>query len=692
MANRYWVGGTGTWDTTAGTKWSTTSGGAGGSAVPTSSDDVFIGNKVAPDWVGSTAYVLTNIVSPTTANGYYYECTTAGTTGVSEPTWPTTAGNTVNDGTAVWTCRLATVTVAASASAKSLDFTNFIGTATFSASVLMYGSLTFVSGMTLTSGASFIWSSMTSGTAILTTAGKSLGSITIAGSGGTLQLADDLTLTVTGNALNGAAGTFSTNNKTVTLTGNNNNVNQLIRGNGYNFTGSNAFYNLIIKPATAASINKNTNFDANIEVTNNLTLDSNSTDPRYRLRISSYTRGTTRTITCNGTVTASYCDFEDITGAGTASWDLSAATGGSGDCGGNSGITFSTPINCYGKGTTKNFSSASVWYASDYSTGVRYPLPQDTVKLLTDGTNRAYGTWTQDIQRIGTIDCSDATYPFTGTLTTSTAATCYGSIILTSGMTLTASTQTYIFAGRGNNTLTNAGKSWAKVISYDMITGSMTITDNFVSTTTNTASLSSGTLTAQGNMTLAGFGISGSSTRTLNMGSGTWEFNKDNNPWAATTTTGLTFNKDSATIKLTGTLTADRTFAGGGLTYNNIWNATSGAFSIIFTGSNTFNQFKSDAGRLFKFTAGTTTTAADWVLTGTAGNNITITSATAASHTLAKSGGGTVVGDYLTISYSTATPANTFYAGNNSTDSGNNSGWIFSTPSTGSGFFFGSNF
>lgn len=40
-ASRYWVGGTNTWNSTAGTKWATSSGGAGGAAVPTSSDDVF---------------------------------------------------------------------------------------------------------------------------------------------------------------------------------------------------------------------------------------------------------------------------------------------------------------------------------------------------------------------------------------------------------------------------------------------------------------------------------------------------------------------------------------------------------------------------------------------------------------------------------------------------------------------------
>jgi hypothetical protein len=42
MANRYWVAATAnTWNGTAGTKWSTTSGGTGGAAVPTAADDVF---------------------------------------------------------------------------------------------------------------------------------------------------------------------------------------------------------------------------------------------------------------------------------------------------------------------------------------------------------------------------------------------------------------------------------------------------------------------------------------------------------------------------------------------------------------------------------------------------------------------------------------------------------------------------
>ena len=57
------------------------------------------------EWVTVTAYTITDTAVPTTPNGYAYDCTTAGTSGGSEPTWPTTAGDTVTDGTAVWTAR-----------------------------------------------------------------------------------------------------------------------------------------------------------------------------------------------------------------------------------------------------------------------------------------------------------------------------------------------------------------------------------------------------------------------------------------------------------------------------------------------------------------------------------------------------------------------------------------------------------
>ncbi len=58
-------------------------------------------------WQASTAYTLGTVVVPPAGleNGFRYECTTAGTSGGSQPTWPIVEGATVADGTVTWTCR-----------------------------------------------------------------------------------------------------------------------------------------------------------------------------------------------------------------------------------------------------------------------------------------------------------------------------------------------------------------------------------------------------------------------------------------------------------------------------------------------------------------------------------------------------------------------------------------------------------
>ena len=61
-------------------------------------------------WVASTAFSVGNVRRSTgdEGTGLFFRCTTAGTSASSEPEWPNSAGDTVTDGTCVWTAISAT--------------------------------------------------------------------------------------------------------------------------------------------------------------------------------------------------------------------------------------------------------------------------------------------------------------------------------------------------------------------------------------------------------------------------------------------------------------------------------------------------------------------------------------------------------------------------------------------------------
>lgn len=64
-------------------------------------------------WAVSRAYALGDFVRPTTNNGFVYEATVAGDShGATEPTWPTTEGLTVVDNGVTWTCRKKSIWIA----------------------------------------------------------------------------------------------------------------------------------------------------------------------------------------------------------------------------------------------------------------------------------------------------------------------------------------------------------------------------------------------------------------------------------------------------------------------------------------------------------------------------------------------------------------------------------------------------
>jgi prepilin-type N-terminal cleavage/methylation domain-containing protein len=58
--------------------------------------------STSPEWQASTAYTRGMRVLPPSASGKHFLCTTSGTSGTVEPTWPQTAGSTLTDGTVRW--------------------------------------------------------------------------------------------------------------------------------------------------------------------------------------------------------------------------------------------------------------------------------------------------------------------------------------------------------------------------------------------------------------------------------------------------------------------------------------------------------------------------------------------------------------------------------------------------------------
>lgn len=63
--------------------------------------DVIAIDDIGDRWFASTDYALTDRVFPAVPNGHWYEAEAGGTSGASEPVWPTTGG-TVVDGSVTW--------------------------------------------------------------------------------------------------------------------------------------------------------------------------------------------------------------------------------------------------------------------------------------------------------------------------------------------------------------------------------------------------------------------------------------------------------------------------------------------------------------------------------------------------------------------------------------------------------------
>lgn len=68
-------------------------------------DDVLALGRYDTAWAATTAQAVGSRRRPTVINGFHYRAVSGGTTGGTQPTWPTTEGATISDGTVTWLCQ-----------------------------------------------------------------------------------------------------------------------------------------------------------------------------------------------------------------------------------------------------------------------------------------------------------------------------------------------------------------------------------------------------------------------------------------------------------------------------------------------------------------------------------------------------------------------------------------------------------
>ena len=655
MADRYWVGGTANWDATAGTKWATTSGGAGGASVPTSADDV------------------------------YFDAASGAVT----------------------------CTVSTTQNCRGLNFTGFTGTLAGTGSIQAQGNVIVASGMTWTlSGTLWILGGVTQ---TLTTNGKSLTcTVNIDNAATVCNLADALTTTA---ALTVTRGTFTTNNYNVTassIVSSNSNTRTInlgsstvsvtntvgfststnltfnagtsqinlsaanailhggtgqtfynvaftsTAGNTHAINGANTFNNLSVAGRTSAGVPA-LSISADQTINGTLTLSA-GTNATMRTFVRSNTIGTTRTLTCAAVSSLTDIDFRDIAIAGAA-----APVSGTrlGDCKGNSGITFDAPKTVYFASATQTSWASGAWNITPSTVGasiVYFPLAQDTAIFPSSPAYPQSGNTVtiNAAYNIGTIDMSARTSNTMTLATGTTTPTIYGNWINGTGTTLTG-TGTLTFAGRGSQTITSAGKTFTQAISINSPSGSVTLQDALTSSNTTVAptiAIPNGTFDLNGyNLTQSGNSVQGFAFQTttlgvLALGSGTFTIAASGS---------ATFNNDlGCAVTGTGTISltsaSAKTFRGGGIqTYPTINQGGTG--TLTFTGSNKFAGLTNTAIGRIQFTGGTTNEFSSFTISGALGNLLQLGSTNTTQAILIK--------------------PNTWNMGVLSTDAGNNTGLNF---------------
>jgi hypothetical protein len=688
MADRYWVGNTigqTTWDNVAGSKWATTSGGAGGASVPNAGDNVIF------DTNSGTGTVTVNTVNASCANftltatqalliqssgsfdvdvnGSVLSLVAGGSASVAFLRFRFSSATTLTtNGKAIGNMQIGALPATVIQLADNLTITDSFD--------LTQGTFT-TNNFNVTVGANFSCTGSSTRT-------LNLGSSTI-------EVYNTFLLTATGLTFNVGTSTisFTTPNGAPVLSATGYTFNNVIFNSNTNYAltcSSCTFNNLTVGNNNSATILSMT-VSGNNTVTG--TFQTTSTTAIQRVFIRSDTLGTARTFTC-AAVSLSDADFADIAAAGAASPFTGTRLG---DCKGNTNITFPAAKTVYWNLAGAQNWSATAWATSSGGTPAvnNFPLAQDTAVF--DNAGSVTGNITINRSwNIGELNCGTKTTSMR--IIASSTPNCYGNVTLDNGGVrgFSAISGSFNFCGRNTQTVTSNAQKWSNGLLINSIGGTVILADDFYDDSSGGTVLTAGTFNVNNkNITTYTFTLgASSSSKSLLMGSGTWQLDGTGTVWnVETNASGFTLNANTSTIKIF----FSSTFRGNSNTYYDLsfvgtgYNPSTTSFNIF--GSNTFNSVTSTIKGNCNITIDGDTTVGAWNVSGYSSlARVTLSSRVGGlfgQRTITKTGGGTINVDYCSISYSRVLPAGIAFA-TNSIDGGNNTNWSFiATPSSGSG-------
>lgn len=700
MASRYWVGGTASWDATAGSKWATSSGGASGAAVPTAADDVFFDASSTGTCTLSASSVCRSLNCTGFTGTMTHPASTTvnigdATAGASSIALKLVAGMTYSgNATGNWKF------ISTSATVQTIDFASkTVGAVTWdgvAGSWQLTGTMvqsstsagcTLTNGTLDTNGQTCTWQSfgLGAGTKTLT-----MGASAVTISGGS---------TPWGTNTNGAGFTFNANTSSITFT----NANITIATAGITFnnltwtgagnctiSGACTFANL----TTTSAIGQNTSsliLQADQVITGTWTAggrDSGTTNSGMLFVCPGVFNSslTQRTITA-AIVSLNNVDFHHIKAQGAA---IPFTGTNIGDAANNSNITFSSPRTVYWIGGTGNSTQFAHWATSTGGAGgARPPCANDTAIFDANSFTGAGQTVTYGGRMLGkNIDFSAATNSPTITIAGNNNGI-MGGLTLTAGMSITANVNTsYSFLGTG--TITTAGVAFGANVQINSA-GTVTNGDDFALDSSHGLTFVQGTWDANNkNFSMQAFSATTAVTRTITNMTGSITINGSGTSMNMSDV-GVTLTNWSATIYITDTSATAKTvnmpnqkstFNGTSLNLS----GGSGSITIQWAGaaSNHLGALSNltvagPASLIFPAGQITTLTNAP-VLIGSAGNLITMQSGTSGSQFNFSKASGTVSCDYLSLQDSNATGGARWFAGANSTDVSGNTGWVFTVP------------